>query len=393
MRNRNQSFFGAIGGVTIVAALLPLMLTGDVWANGSRDAFEDAVQAVRAVQKNGTGNESAVKAMKVLNASGPEKIPALLNAMDGVNPIALNWLRGAINQAARRSPKDVPLEEIKGYFADTSHHPMGRKLAFDMIAGDDPATRKKMVAGLVDDPSLPLRYLAIAQLVEESEAMMDSDPIAATGKLAYAFSKARDTEQMTSIASKLEKLGIQVDLQDQFGFLATWHLVGSFDNKEMAGFDVAYGPEKDVAKVDLNATYTSLDEKPTTWQKVTTEDPVGNVDLNEIIGKVKGATVYAYTTFKSDEALNAQIRIGSANATKIWLNGELVMSNEIYHNSNSIDKFIGDIKLAKGENQILMKVCQNEQTQPWAQDWQFQFRICDKNGKAIQPFASPAASN
>lgn len=393
MRNQKQGVLRAIGGAAIIAVLMPLIQTAQGAAINSDDVFEDAIQAVRAVEKNGVGNETAVKAMKVLNTAGADKIPALLEAMDGVNPIALNWLRAAINQAARRAPDNIPLDKIKSYFADTTHHPMGRKLAFDMIAGDDGPTRKKMIAGLIDDPSLPLRYLAIAQLVEEADAAQETDPIAATGKLAYAFSKARDTEQVTMIGGKLESLGIEVDLQDQFGFLASWSLVGSFDNKEMAGFDVAYGPENDVVNVDLTASYTALDGKPTTWQKVTTDDSVGNVDLNKIIGKVKGATVYAYTTFKSDEERKAQIRIGSANATKIWLNGKLVMSNEIYHNSNSIDKFIGDVTLAKGENKILMKVCQNEQTQPWAQDWQFQFRICDSTGKAIPEFTSPAAGN
>ena len=66
------------------------------------------------------------------------------------------------------------------------------------------------------------------------------------------------------------------------------------------------------------------------------------------------------------------------------------MSNEIYHNSNSVDKFSGDVQLLDGENEILIKVCQNEQTEPWAQDWQFQFRICDQSGKAIPEFQPPA---
>jgi hypothetical protein len=39
--------------------------------------------------------------------------------------------------------------------------------------------------------------------------------------------------------------------------------------------------------------------------------------------------------------------------------------------------------LRRGKNAILIKVCQNEQTEDWAQRWQFQFRVCDASGTAI----------
>ena len=36
--------------------------------------------------------------------------------------------------------------------------------------------------------------------------------------------------------------------------------------------------------------------------------------------------------------------------------------------------------LKKGENVIVLKVCQNNQKEEWAQDWQFQVRVCDDTG-------------
>ena len=36
--------------------------------------------------------------------------------------------------------------------------------------------------------------------------------------------------------------------------------------------------------------------------------------------------------------------------------------------------------LKKGENVIVLKVCQNDQKEPWAQDWKFQMRVCDDTG-------------
>jgi hypothetical protein len=41
------------------------------------------------------------------------------------------------------------------------------------------------------------------------------------------------------------------------------------------------------------------------------------------------------------------------------------------------------VSLERGLNQVLIKVCQNEQTDDWAQDWVFQLRVCDDTGGGI----------
>ena len=38
---------------------------------------------------------------------------------------------------------------------------------------------------------------------------------------------------------------------------------------------------------------------------------------------------------------------------------------------------------APGANEILIKVCQNEQNDSWAQQWSFQLRICDALGGMV----------
>lgn len=347
------------------------------------DSLTEALAAVKAVQPNGVGNASAVKAMKTLNSATIDQVPEILEAMDGANQISLNWLRSAVISVVGRGG-ELPRDNLHAFFNETSHSAMGRLLAFDLLTNGMPELAESMIPKLIDDPSMPLRYKAISALIESADRLLDTDPSAAIGKLGFALSKARDVKQIQTIAKKLDGLGIKVNLQEQMGFLNTWHLVGSFDNKDMAGFDVAYGPEEARGMIDLNATYKDQNGEEVTWQQATTDDATGNVDLNLIIGKVKGATVYALGNFKATEDREAEIRIGTANATKIWLNGQLVMENEIYHNSNSIDKFKGKVNLNKGDNQILIKVCQNEQTESWAQDWQFQIRICDETGKPIE---------
>jgi hypothetical protein len=47
------------------------------------------------------------------------------------------------------------------------------------------------------------------------------------------------------------------------------------------------------------------------------------------------------------------------------------------------DQYLARGKLKAGRNELLVKVCQNEQSEDWAQDWKFQLRICDASGGAV----------
>jgi hypothetical protein len=110
---------------------------------------------------------------------------------------------------------------------------------------------------------------------------------------------------------------------------------------------------------------------------------MGMVDFNKLVERHKGAILYAAKEFFADEPRPAQLRLGTYNASKVWLNDRLIDANEVYHGAGFLDQYNVDAELARGRNIILLKICQNEQTEGWAQTWQFQFRVCDKLGKAI----------
>ncbi|MBI3406864.1 MAG: hypothetical protein HY040_00725 [Planctomycetes bacterium] len=48
-----------------------------------------------------------------------------------------------------------------------------------------------------------------------------------------------------------------------------------------------------------------------------------------------------------------------------------------------MDQHAGKGTLNKGRNEILIKVCQNEEKETWAEPWSFQLRICDDLGAAV----------
>ena len=120
-----------------------------------------------------------------------------------------------------------------------------------------------------------------------------------------------------------------------------------------------------------------------------TADDYGIVDLAQTLKPYKGAITYAYTEFDSDVARPVDLRLGSPNAWKIWLNGELIFGRDEYHRGMRLDQYQVPAKLAKGKNRILIKICQNEQEQRWAQRWQFQLRVCDAVGTAVLSTTRP----
>lgn len=373
--------FKSITLAVITALFLAQGLAFNAVAN--EPTFEDltsAIEKIKQVDKNGEGHEAAVEAMRVLNAATPQQIPTILEGMDGANKLATNWLRSAVVSVSSKADK-LPIDQIKSYFDDTSKAQLGRLLAFDLLSEANSDFADATIPTLADDPSFPLRAKAIKHMLKQAESVEGGQAFAMLGT---ALEKARDVNQVVEAAEKLDEQGIAINLQKQLGFLAQWQLVGNFGNAKGEGFDVAHGPEKTVKEIDLEAEYESVDGKAN-WREHNTTDSLGLVDLNEVIGKVKGVTVYAYSTFRAEEEREAEIRIGCINAHKVWLNGELVINNNVNHNGISPDKFSGDGQLVKGKNEILVKVCQNEQTQSWAQRWQFQLRICDETGKAIQP--------
>jgi hypothetical protein len=175
-------------------------------------------------------------------------------------------------------------------------------------------------------------------------------------------------------------LGSPVDLPSHFGFIQHWQLIGPFEGAAGIGFHSPYPPEKSVV---LTAGYSGKAGQQLQWSAHTTADSYGVVDLNKAIGRHHGAVAYAAVTVDAPNEKPVQIRVGSNNAVKIVLNGSLLLGREEYHHGMRMDQLVGRGVLHAGQNQILLKVCQNEQTEDWAQSWSFQLRVCDDSGVAV----------
>ena len=371
----------------VAAACLVLMTVTSACLAAS---FDDNIKAVRTVGSEGKGHPAAIAAVKELSLGSSDSLVPLLKAFDDASPLAVNWLRGAFETVADRQLKttgQLPAKNLEAFVKDTARSAEARRLAYEWLIKVEPAAGDRLIPGMLQDASPEFRRDAVQRLIKSAKKATEDKEVEQAGKLyRQALVGAVDDDQVKAIVVPLREMGQQVDLQKHFGFLTEWSLAGPFDNTGFKGFDIAYPPEKGV---DLTAKYAGK-EGEVTWQKFSTTDEYGVFNIAKQTSPYKGAVMYATATFTSDKARVVEVRLGTPNAWKLWVNGELVFGRDEYHRGTQLDQYRVKAKLRPGNNTILLKVCQNEQTEEWAQDYKYQIRVCDSTGAAILP--SPAAA-
>jgi hypothetical protein len=354
----------------------------------------DDVQAplaqLKKVGREGKGNAEAAKAWKALVNRGTPALIPILGAMDDDDLTSANWLRPAFEAIAEKAleAKQLPKSDLEKFIADTKKAGIARRLAYEWLVKIDPDAPNRYLPGMLLDPSHELRRDAIERAIKDAEALTDKgDDKAARALYQKALKGACDQDHVEAIAKALEKSGDKVDQAKHFGFVTKWHLVAPFDNVKGVGYDRVYPPEKGV---DLTASYDGKEDNKVAWVPSETKGGQGMADLNAALGKFKGAVAYAYAVVDSPKEQPVDVRVGCITSLKIWLNGKQIFAHDEYHHGMRMDQYVARATLKKGKNEILVKVCQNEQKDAWAQVWQLQLRLCDRVGSAV-PFTQAAA--
>lgn len=159
----------------------------------------------------------------------------------------------------------------------------------------------------------------------------------------------------------------------ELGLVQDWMLIGPFDNTNYLGLDFVYPPEKEI---DFSATYSGLNNQPVKWRTLHNPEWMGKIDLLPLFQETEWSTVYAVAFVESPRQRNVQIRLGSNDAIKVWLNGEEVWRHESGR-IVGLDDDIFPVTLPKGKSRILLKISN------FGSNWGFCFRITDENGKKI----------
>jgi hypothetical protein len=340
------------------------------------------VARLNAVGPEGAGNSEAAAAWAELSRLGPDALPQLLAALDNTSPTAANWLRSAIDaitERERRAGRSLPMAPLETFLRDTRHSGKARRLAYELLCCADANAPLRLLPAMLNDPGAELRYDAVAAaFAEANKEPLDS--AAAKATLRKLLAAAREPSQVEEVARALEQRGEAVDLTAAFGFITHWHLAAPFDNTAGKGWQAVYPPEQ---KVDLGAKLKGKGGAEVAWTTCSTADKNGSIDLNKVVGKLKNAVAYGYAVVESPVDRPVEVRASSSTALKIFVNGSEVFARESYHQSYAHDMHVAPARLRKGRNTILIKVCQNDQTEDWAQNWMFRVRVTDALGTPV----------
>lgn len=357
-----------------------LALTGPDTADAATSV--ELISRIQGVGNEGAGHGPAISAVKELSQAPVTTLPEILRAFDTASPLAANWLCGTFETIADRALKQKQLDgrTLEAFVVERKNNAVARRLAYEWLLKVDPTAADRLIPGMLQDASAEFRRDAVARLLTAGTKQLEDGAKEDGAKtLKQALLGAVDDDQVKAIVKPLRDLGETIDLQKHFGFVTHWKLIGPFDNTATKGFDVAYPPEKELK---FDAKYRGKDDE-VAWTEFATDDEYGTVNLAKALAPHKGAITYATAEFQSPAAQSVEIRLGTPNAWKLWINGELAFARDEYHRGASLDQYKVPVKLQAGRNVLLLKVCQNEQTEEWAQDWKYQLRVCTKSGSAV----------
>ena len=288
-------------------------------------------------------------------------------------------------ERARQSQQPLPAAELEAFITTTSHSAHARRLAFEILAATDASIADRLIPAMLTDPGAEFRRDAVNRLLVQAGAeVKQGQPEAAKQTYQQALKGAVHEDQVEKIVEGLKPLDVDVDFRQHFGFLTNWNVIGPFDNRDGIGFAAIYPPEQHLGQpLDPTATYPGQ-QGEVAWKPLITDDRNGVVDIGKRLENYKGSAMYLATEFDSPTARQVEFRLGTPNAWKLWVNGEPVFQREEYHRGSALDQYRVPVDLKAGKNQILFKILQNEQTQEWAQAYEFRFRVTDSAGSAIR---------
>lgn len=367
--------------ILLAAALAPVAAL--VPARAADDETARALAAIKAVTKEGKGNEDAGPAWKTLVSKGGEALFPTLGAFDENNPTANNWFRAAVDAIAEKESaagRKLPAERLEAFAKEAKHAPSARRVAYELLVAQDPAAKDRLLPGFLNDKSPELRRDAVARelaLIEKSARP------SVRADLEKLFASARDKDQVELLAKKIEENGGKASVSQHFGFVTFADLVGPFDNTDNKAFTTAYPPE--TAK-DAAGTFEGKGGAELKWVPASTSDREGSFDLNKLLPKpaelerYTDACAYARAVVVADQETPCEVRVTSITSVQIFLNGKKLFERDEYHHGAPFDANVGKGVLRKGENVLLVKVLQNNQKESYAKVWFFSARLCDDTG-------------
>ncbi|MCS6850731.1 MAG: hypothetical protein NZ700_06140 [Gemmataceae bacterium] len=155
----------------------------------------------------------------------------------------------------------------------------------------------------------------------------------------------RDTRAETIVAS-LKASGLPT-------LEGPWFYIGPFDNTGRQGFATAYPPEREI---DLKKTYPGKGGRMVGWREFPGFRVGALNNLARFGADNTDSCVYLYHEIEVNRPLDQPFFFGSDDTLTVWLNGKLILSEEVYRPA-APDQTQVTLHLKPGINRLLLKVC------------------------------------
>lgn len=169
--------------------------------------------------------------------------------------------------------------------------------------------------------------------------------------------------EMEAVSNEYQDMGVPLETD--------WMTLGPFAANKFSGFEHQFPPENEIK---LDATYQGA-KGEIKWQKANDDQYDGYMNFQNIFDYEYWTVGYALTYAFCPDERKVQVRVGTDETFKLWLNDDLICQR-YYQDDAAVDRDIATVILHPGYNKLLLKVTNTDL------DWGFYFRITDESGNA-----------
>jgi len=243
---------------------------------------------------------------------------------------------------------------------------------FSFIAGcEGQATKETKATGetkpaAAEKPAQPAKPVAAKPAAEKPKAEPAKPAAAEKGPTAGPFD-------------------FSANWMDEPGFISNWLIVGPFPNPgerpDNNGFNVDYlkNYSGEAGCVPTNGMEIKIDANVVKWlpyKATATDISFFDVEHLKLEPQQEDILVYCACWLDCDSDKDVEVRVGSDDGYKLWLNHKFVAEQNVYR-AMEMDQETYKVKLNKGMNLVLIKV-----TQDWG-EFSFMLRVVGADGKAV----------
>jgi len=195
----------------------------------------------------------------------------------------------------------------------------------------------------------------------------------AVNRIWRALHAVHDDEGRAFLIAGLEELGVDVfGAARGNGAVTDWRLLGPVPWDDQHPMDKEFVREP---KVNLNRS-VRVGDAQLSWDRYTTVDPNGMVDLAAVLGAHESEAVYAYAAIELPEQDDLLLKVGSNDGFKCWFNNQEVGRFDGGRTYRP-DQDTLQVRGKAGLNSLLLKVTQ------MGGGWALGVRLTDTEGKPL----------